>query len=538
MKYFPFPSFRPRQKEAIEFVLDSFANGKRVVFLESPTGAGKSAIAYTVAKHFDKAYYLTATKILQNQLINDFGHDKSLATIKGRNAYECKLWPKMIRKAKEDGDAIRSTLIAELSRPEFKFNCNVGVCKIIKKVAKMGECVPNEFPGALINGMPSCAYWYANFRARAAQMCVMNFDSFLYQTVFTDAFPKRNFMCLDEAHNTEGKLLDFVSITISDRDLDIILEERKTPEEYAKYFDEIDLMGRVRLLAATASANDKIKKLERLESMLTRLALLREVDNDKWVCNFTKKRHRMIELKPLFIRKYANELLFSKADKILLMSATILSHRTMVDALGLDENEVASYKMPSVFPVENRPIYFEPCGSLSYKNKVRTYPRLVETVDRICEKYPDNKGIIHTHNFEIANLLIDACDSSDRFLFQKDFVSKDEMLEEHSQYENSVIIAPAMHEGLNLTDNDSRFQIICKVPYPNQNANPQLKKRVEISWNYYVWLTALKICQSYGRSVRHDKDWAHTYIVDEDFGRFFSMAANILPEWFLEAIQI
>jgi hypothetical protein len=37
--------------------------------------------------------------------------------------------------------------------------------------------------------------------------------------------------------------------------------------------------------------------------------------------------------------------------------------------------------------------------------------------------------------------------------------------------------------------------------------------------------------------VRHDKDWASTYIVDSDFARFAEMAINILPDWFLEAIQ-
>ena len=98
-------------------------------------------------------------------------------------------------------------------------------------------------------------------------------------------------------------------------------------------------------------------------------------------------------------------------------------------------------------------------------------------------------------------------------------------------------VAPAMHEGLDLIDDSSRFQIICKVPYPNQNDNPQLKERVDLSWNYYVWLTALKLVQSYGRSVRHDKDWASTYIVDSDFARFAEMAIDILPDWFLEAIQ-
>jgi Rad3-related DNA helicase len=180
----------------------------------------------------------------------------------------------------------------------------------------------------------------------------------------------------------------------------------------------------------------------------------------------------------------------------------------------------------------------EPCGSLSFKNKAKTFPKLVRTVDQICSKYSDKKGIIHTHNFEIADLLIGGCrKNTERFLFQRDFESKDEMLRHHARQSNSVIVAPAMHEGLDLVDDLSRFQILCKIPYPNQNDNPQLKQRVKLSWNYYVWLTALKLVQSYGRSVRHDSDWAHTYIVDSDFARFLDMSVDILPEWFLEAID-
>jgi Rad3-related DNA helicase len=174
---------------------------------------------------------------------------------------------------------------------------------------------------------------------------------------------------------------------------------------------------------------------------------------------------------------------------------------------------------------------------LSFKNKERTFPKLIKKVDKICDAHKGQKGIIHTHNFEIANLLLDSCKSSNRFLFQKHFESKSEMLNEHGNGKDSIIIAPAMHEGLDLIDGLSRFQIICKVPYPNQNDNPQLKERVRLSWNYYVWLTALKLVQSYGRSVRHDEDWATTYIVDSDFARFMDMAIDILPDWFLEAIK-
>jgi Rad3-related DNA helicase len=94
-----------------------------------------------------------------------------------------------------------------------------------------------------------------------------------------------------------------------------------------------------------------------------------------------------------------------------------------------------------------------------------------------------------------------------------------------------------MHEGLDLKGDLSRFQIICKVPYPGLGSNPQLKRRMEISDDYYSYLTALKLVQSYGRSVRSETDWAKTYILDGSFRSFFENGKKMLPTWFKEVIQ-
>ena len=535
---FPFETPRPGQIEIVDDILKAFDSGKKVVFLEAPTGSGKSAIAYTVARHFSNSFYLTSTKILQNQLMTDFGNRCKMVSLKGRNAYKCKKWPRAIKQSFGGEKEFKQSTVKQISRPEFNFSCGVGYCKIVKKKAALPECLDED---RIIKGN-LCDYWQQVHAALQSDICVMNFDSFLYQTAYSAAFKKhtRNLLLADECHNVENKLLDFVTLTISDRDLNVVLTAQNDAEAYAKYFDSMGLVQKIVMARSVAQQLDDIRKDERLENLQSRLAMFKEeLHNNQWVCSFRKThRYRVIEIKPLFVKKFARDLILTKASHVLMMSATILSSQTMMYSLGLEQHEVAFFRMPSYFPVENRPIYLEPAGSLSFKNKHDSYPELIKTVDKICAKYPDEKGIIHTHNFEIAELLIDGCKSSSRFLFQKDFDSKDAMLECHKSRPNTVLVAPAMHEGLSLNDSLSRFQIICKIPYPNQNENPQLKERVKLSWNYYVWLTALKLVQSSGRSVRHDKDWAHTYIVDSDFAKFFDMSYDILPDWFVEAIQV
>jgi len=122
-------------------------------------------------------------------------------------------------------------------------------------------------------------------------------------------------------------------------------------------------------------------------------------------------------------------------------------------------------------------------------------------------------------------------------LLQQDFRDKAAMLEAHAHRTDSVLVAPALHEGIDLHGDLSRFQIICKVPYPNYYDNEELGRRVEIDRDYYIRLTALKLVQSHGRSVRSDTDHADTYIMDEAVLRFLGDAKKMLPDWFMEAIK-
>jgi Rad3-related DNA helicase len=165
-------------------------------------------------------------------------------------------------------------------------------------------------------------------------------------------------------------------------------------------------------------------------------------------------------------------------------------------------------------------------------------PKVVQKVDEIIDNYPTSRGIVHTHNFRIAKAIVDGSKHSGRILFQNNFKTKEAMLEVHGEESDSIIVAPAMHQGLDLRDDLSRFQVICKVPWPNFKDDLQMAKRVEIDRRYYVWLTALKLVQSYGRSIRSDEDWADTFVLDEGFLRFLDDADKILPGWFREAVLL
>jgi ATP-dependent DNA helicase DinG len=74
------------------------------------------------------------------------------------------------------------------------------------------------------------------------------------------------------------------------------------------------------------------------------------------------------------------------------------------------------------------------------------------------------------------------------------------------------------------------------VPYPDLGDRWINEKRKK-NGQWYIWQTALRLVQSYGRSVRSKEDSAIIYVLDSTFGKFVRRDKNILPDWFTQAIQ-
>jgi len=545
-EHFPFEEFRPGQRECIESILEAFDKGKRFVLLEAPTGSGKSAIGLTVAKYFEDAYYLTIQKILQDQLANEFENDK-IKCLKGRNAYRCNYWETYMEKYMSDPakmkqmevDAKDPEIHKTMANPHLP--ASAGVCMVKERRSKSDLCFPK---GSSDLKSSLCDYWKAVGHSMSSHTCIMNFHSFLYQTSVTDRFKPRKMLIIDEAHNSEPQLMDFVSLTLTDRALrkeGVKIPEFDTAEEYAKYFTDIRLPEKIEDMVRLAHVTRDFKKAEEWKKVLLQYKIfLNNFESGDWIPNWEDRGYyRRVTLKPIYVNKHAQSYLFGFGEKVLMMSATVLQPKIIYDSLGIDPKEAFAYRMKNRFPAENRPIYFQPAGSMAYRNKRETMPKLLDSIESICANYSDKKGIIHTHNFEISKYIIQNGSKAlkKRIFFQENYFSKEEMLKKHAKSEDGIIVAPAMHEGLDLKDDLSRFQIICKVPYPSFQDNEQLKIRMQLSQDYYNWLTALKIVQSYGRSIRSTEDWADTYILDEDFSRFKRNCMKLLPKWFLEVIQ-
>ena len=278
--------------------------------------------------------------------------------------------------------------------------------------------------------------------------------------------------------------------------------------------------------------------IEKLELTIDSISL----NPDNWIVSEIKLEGYevvKVELKPLDVSPYCKSV-FTKCNKSLMMSATILDLDTFCRGIGLEPDDVKVIRVGSDFPLQNRPIYPLNVAYLNYDalHKDAVKQIIAGAIDRIMTEHKDHKGIIHTTSYEQLNFIKEniSKDNRRRLLETNPDVQRDEIIEEHiNATRPTVLISPSLHLGLDLKDDLSRFQVITKVPYPSLGDRwiNEKRKRNE---NWYKWQTALRLVQGYGRSVRSKEDWATTYVLDSAFGYFVFRNKDILPDWFKSAI--
>jgi Rad3-related DNA helicase len=535
-KFFPYSSIRDAQTEAIDFVLKAFLDeGKKFVILEAGTGVGKSAIGLTVARYLnysmpllidgftDGGYFLTTQKILQEQYMKDFGSPNGkMKSIKSSSNYICKF-----NKANTCADSLRALKVTDKSSRFFKA-CAYG-----------------------------CVYKKAKEDFIASKEGVTNFAYFLAETQYAGKLIPKNVLVIDEAHNADLELSKFIEIAVTERfakqALKLSMPNISTQHQAIKWVKEVyepKLVSHLKhvksILGKYVDLKDKLKEFttfakryELLDKHACKLhRFLKIYDSENWIVNIVPaegRSGRRLEFKPVDVAPYSEEMLFRLGHKILMMSATILDKDGYCKLLGIPREEVAFVSIPSPFPEENKPILFSPVGSMSSKNIDQTLPVMAQAIKEILKEHAKEKGIIHCHSYKVASFLKKKLRSS-RILIH-DSSNRDEILKKHiSSSKPTVLLSPSMTEGVDLKDDSSRFQVLCKIPYPYLGDKLIRKRMNKWKW-WYPLQTAKKIVQSVGRSIRSDEDYAVTYILDKDWDRFYSRNRDIFPEDFRKCLK-
>ena len=539
-KYLP----RKEQQDCLDFIESEYKKNKENKFylLNLPTGVGKSHMAMLLANFYitkinggSKCDIITSGKLLQDQYSNTYD---SINDLKGKENYSCQ---------------------------QYACSCAQGA----------------EFNRLNKTSCEACPHSGARDGFISGKVSLTNFYLYILYALY---MPKMlelrsaNVLIVDECHELDEIMSDFISIKITESVVkrlkfsneDEIIKKLKKVTSITSYIEFLTyLQGEVASTIAdierSLGSQRRNPKMDKRDNKLSKLFGSKNADTklmqvitdllqyqskieiflkeykanpNNWVLesNYNEKtKQKELSLEPIWAFDYLDKYVFSNYDMVFLMSGTILDKNLFCQLNGLDVTKAVYYSIDSPFPVQNRPIFYMPLGKMSYTKKEETFKQYVPYIQKILNKYPDKKGIVHTNSFELASWF--SRDVKDPRLVYHDSSNKDEVLQEHfGTKKPTVLVSPSMDTGVSFDDDKARFQVIAKIPYPSLGSQKN-KLRQKNNPEWYSYRTISGFIQMCGRPIRSVDDYADTIIIDSNFGDLLRYSGHLFPRWFLDSIK-
>jgi ATP-dependent DNA helicase DinG len=564
LTYFPFPSIREKQKKVLDMIESAVNSGYRQIFLEAPTGFGKTPVAITLARYLGSSHICTATKDLQTQYRRDFPF---VVEVKGRSNFPCIVKEDMgLDESCNYGPCIKDDAY-DCSYKTRLIDYKVEGQGTLHEIVKLDSFAERKYvekmrskPKLVDLDWRPCHYYHQKWIGNQSTHTVYNYRYFLSDIFYAGATQKRKLLVLDEAHQLENEVGDFRSFTVrknmlpflkmqmpdSNIDdietwLDFCVKLKERLFEFTERAQGIIERSNQKVSQEPYTEKNLIDALE-LDKNLEGVIIDMKANKDNWIVSGvqrdTANQLQKVTLTPLDVSSYFNTIL-DKGSVSLLMSATILSKDHLCKTTGLDPEKVKFLRIEdSDFPVKNRPIHLMNVAWLSAKTMNLSMPKIAQAVDNIMSIHRHEKGIIHTTSYSQLQFIRDniSKENASRLIETASSLDRSEVLKKHYESKNqTVLISPSLHLGVDLKDDLSRFQVIVKVPYPDlTDKKVAAKKDRDPKW--YTWNTVLRLVQAYGRSIRSRDDYATTYVLDSSVSYLLKNTHDLMPRWFTEAI--
>jgi ATP-dependent DNA helicase DinG len=507
--HFPFKTYNPGQKEAIEFAVKHLL-------------AGKSAIATTVhrvlktvnASH--RTAIVTATKGLQEQYLRD---DRHIISLKGRQNYPCN------KKTPHYGSAACKTLCA------------------------VGGCIPTKY----------CDYVKAREEWRLEADLRLTNTSFQIKapaSLIGEEDSRVNLTIIDECHEIDEQLVDHAALTIdvsqmaaiekaagknfTGRFAAFINEFSEMDEGYYFVPDEVVMKNATDLIDALYTKADELEKkskehghgslmaadddLKTWISDLSRFAF----SGGEWIIEEFAYAQRLV-LTPVYANQVVENGLYSKCDQFIHMSATICGFDEYMKTMGIDPATAVVIDAHNPIPVEQRPVYAMNAMKVSGSYDKE---KLAALVDKIIDRHGDDNGVIHTVSFQLAKDLRENSRHKRRMVISND---RDEILSLLKK-KGVILLSPSVEAGYDFKGDMARWQILAKVPFAFLGSH-YIKLNMDRDAKWYARKAVVRLVQAAGRAVRGVDDYATTYVIDSNFDRLYSNNPELFPSWFREAVK-
>jgi len=498
---------RPHQLDAVGTVLESINRGQKLIFIDAPTGSGKTLIGEMIRLMTGKkTTYICSSLSLQDQFVKDFDYAR---VIRGRSNYP--------------------TIYGS---PDT--NCSH--CTGTKCI----WCPERDDT----TGIEYCPYKIAKNDAAMSPLAVLNTRYFLYETnkAYHSKFSYRDLVVADEADILESELMGFAECWIGARYLRSIGEEvPKDGSRYKKIGDWLTntvldkLITHIKTLPkSTVKDIEEFKRWETVLDMVQSVAPELSNEENVWV---RQPHDSALILKPVYVNNYGQHNLWRHGGIWIAMSATIISAEHMAMDLGWDK-EFENVQVPMTFPIENRPIKYIGSANMTYKNKEQAWPVMREAVAEKCRAHPNDRILVHAVSYELMNYLAERVKKDGRTVVTYSNAKEREgAIAKYRATPGSILIAPSLDRGVDFKDDDCRVVIIAKIPFPN------LKDRLISSRangrngnDWYSIQTIRSLVQMSGRGVRSKSDHCVTYIMDQQFMKNIWNKRRFIPNWWMESL--
>jgi len=536
--YFPAEYTPSKQQKAFLQQIHEGIQKHKFIICSAPTGSGKSLIAKTIATALAKppssdfksfiesydafkqdfsgtytyedeclqtppfgAFTLTITKSLQDQY---FQLLPSTDIVKGKSNYICNI--------------------------DDNFTVDLAPCTFVSKLKD--ECCSK-------NG---CLYYNARNKALLSEFAVLNYKMFFS---LPGHVKRKNVIICDEASELEEELVRQFSADISYNQLEQCeIQIKKLLTDNHKHvliwvsnlIEKINLrlqhftdLGSKNLTLLTKHDRSKYNYLLNLQKSLTTINSL--WSQCEYVVDYDVSK---VSLTPLHAAPLTKHI-FNYADKIILMSATIVDHKHFAKSLGI--KDYCFIEGFSNFDPSKSPIYISNQYKLNYKNLKNNLPKICNQIESILSHHQKEKGIIHTHTQEITNYIQTKLGKNSRLLFRDTSTPNEIILKEHYETdEPTVLVSPSLAFGIDLKDDLARFQIIVKLPFLPLSSK-RIKLLVERDQDWYTNKMLSAVVQATGRATRSKTDHSKTYILDSTLIQIIKNTRNKLPKHFIERIH-
>lgn len=586
-------TFRQYQLEYIVGMLDNILNHQtKINCLEAPTGSGKSWIAMVIAgvawEYYRKTSYILVSDIgllnqywedVNNYRFHEFGHMKGLANYScdanrmvfpssecrmHKISYEILMKPKV---ACSKGYPCATTCECILDRKRAIVS-PITIMTYVLYLTYMNDVVP-MYAGTdkvcpfekrdivicdEVHKMPSIVQNY----------CSPEFD----WAVDKDFFAKLIKCCSEYGFYENPEDEEVCNLkNIQDAQFDIVMtsDKKESFEALIRYVNIqkkiLECVPKIReMINKKKEIGDKLDKSDKkllgacswIENRSTHFtkypSLVDKIGYDKMVVNSVydtvKKELNKYKftINCVYEEYLVKEFFNDKCDSEIMMSATIgdcaLFRREVGAEIGLAPEDFKFYRIPSTFDFTNSPIYVLPTYRMSYAYKEQNMPYIINLINGIVARHQGQKGIIHTGSYDFSRRVLEGVDdmTKSRILCYTNSKDKEMCIDNFYFSKDKVLVGPTLVEGINLPDDECRFMIIMKVPYPNLG-DKLVSAKKDVIPNWYNGETIKSVIQSLGRGIRHKNDWCITYVIDGSFCTIYNATQGNLSDDLKKRIQ-